>query len=130
MKWRVLVLSFLSTTLLYAQPDRKQELAARITDDVLSMWSEDDIPGKYSFLVWPAYKELSKESNWPRLEFLRDISTIGDLVEVWPSRQELLQAVYLNLPPGVLKEYTDMTSEQEENRPLCAARDRAAKGPR
>jgi len=127
MKWCMVVLSVLSTTMLSAQPNRSQELAAKITNDLLSMWSEDDIPGKYSFLVWPAYKELSKESNWPRLEFIRDISTVGDLFEVWPSREALLQAVRANLPPGVLKEYVDLTAEQREAAARSAARERAEK---
>lgn len=116
MRWKVIMLLLLAATGLYAQSDKKLELANRIVDDLFSLWSEADIPTKYSFLVWPAYRELSKESNWPRLEFIRDISTVGDLFEVWPSRKALVQAVYLNLPQGVLKEYADMTRAQEEAR--------------
>jgi hypothetical protein len=114
MKWKAVIVLFLSATVLSAQADRKQELAGRIVNDLFSLWSEADIPSKYSFLVWPAYKELSKEKNWPRLEFIRDISTVGDLFEIWPSREALVQAVYQNLPQGVLKEYVDMTKAQEE----------------
>ena len=112
MRWQAVMVLFFSAAMLSAQADRKQELAVRITDDLFSLWSEADIPAKYSFLVWPAYKELSKESNWPRLEFIRDISTVGDLFEIWPSRVELVRAVYRNIPLGVLKEYEDMTRAQ------------------
>ncbi len=112
MKWLALVFLLLPATLAAAQPDRKLELANRIVDDLFSLWSEADIPAKYSFLVWPAYKELSRESNWPRLEFLRDISTVGDLYQVWPSREALVQAVYQNLPQGVLKKYVDFAEAQ------------------
>lgn len=112
MKWMALMILFLTATGLYAQPDRRLELAGRIVDDLFSQWSEADIPSKYSFLVWPAYRELSKESNWPRLEFIRDISTVGDLFEVWPSRDALLRAVDQNLPQGVLKEYVDLCDAQ------------------
>ncbi len=114
MKWKTVIVLFFSATVLFAQADRKQELAGRIVDDLFSLWSEADIPGKYSFLVWPAYKELSKETNWPRLEFIRDISTVGDLFEIWPSRVALVQAIYQNCPQGVLKKYVDMTKAQEE----------------
>jgi hypothetical protein len=31
-------------------------------------------------------KELSKQSNWPRLQLIPDVSTVGELFEVWPSR--------------------------------------------
>jgi len=75
-----IVLMFLSTAGLYALSDKKLELANRIAGDLFSMWSEADIPTKYSFLIWPAYKELSNESNWPRLELIRDISTVARLV--------------------------------------------------
>jgi hypothetical protein len=64
---------FFSSTVLFAQADMKRDLAGRIVDDLLSLWSKADIPGKYSFLIWPAYKELLKETIWPRLEFIRDI---------------------------------------------------------
>ena len=114
MRWHALVFLLLSATWVQAQPDRKLELANRIVDDLFSMWSEADMPAKYSFLVWPAYKELSKESNWPRLEFIRDIWTVGDLFEVWPSRETLVQAVYQNLPPGLLREYVDFTDAQKK----------------
>jgi hypothetical protein len=114
MKWKAVIVLFLSATVLFAQADRKQELADRIVGDLFSFWSEADIPSKYSFLVWPAYKELSKETNWPRLEFIRDISTVGDLLEIWPSREALAQAVYQNIPRGVLKEYVDLAQAQEE----------------
>jgi hypothetical protein len=109
MRWYAIFVLVLAATGLYAQPDRKLELANRIADDIFSRWSEDDIPSKYSFLVWPAYKELSKESNWARLEFIRDISTVGDLFQVWSSREAIVQAVCQNLPPDVLKEYVDLT---------------------
>jgi len=112
MRWYAIFMLVLAATGLYAQPDRKLELANRIADDIFSLWSEADIPSKYSFLVWPAYKELSKESNWPRLEFIRDISTVGDLFQVWPSREAIVQSVYQNLPEGVLKEYVDLTDAQ------------------
>jgi len=113
MKWLTIGFLCVSTAVVSAQQvDRKLELANRIVDDLLSMWSEADIPSKYSFLVWPAYKELSNASNWPRLEFIRDISTVGDLFEVWPSREALVQAVYRNLPPGVLREYVDLIRAQ------------------
>jgi len=95
----------------YAQQDQRLSLAYRIADDLLSMWSEADIPAKYSFLVWPAYKEISDERNWPRLELVRDISTVGDLFEVWPSRETLAAAVYRNLPDRAIKEFVDMTRE-------------------
>jgi hypothetical protein len=114
MRRQAVIMFFLSATVLFAQVDRKQELADRIAGDLFSLWSEADIPSKYSFLVWPAYKELSKETNWPRLEFIRDISTVGDLFEIWPSRKALVQAVYENLPRGVLKEYVDMAKAQED----------------
>jgi hypothetical protein len=107
MKHFLIPLLLTSACSLYAQPAMKEELADRITDDLLSMWSEADIPSKYSFLVWPAYREISRESNWPRLELVRDVSTVGDLVEVWPSRQALAQAVSQNLPDRALKEYVD-----------------------
>jgi hypothetical protein len=109
MRRYAIVLLLLSTASLFAQSDRKLELAGRIADDLLSMWSEADIPAKYSFLVWPAYREFSRETNWPRLEFIRDISTVGDLFEIWPSRDAMVEAVRQNLPAGVLKEYLDMT---------------------
>ncbi len=112
MKWLALVFLLLPAALVAAQPDRKLELANRIVDDLFSLWSEADIPAKYSFLVWPAYKEISKESNWPRLEFLRDIATVGDLYQVWPSREALVQAVYQNLPSDVLKKYVDFREAQ------------------
>jgi hypothetical protein len=108
MKRWLIPLLLLSACCLSAQPDMKRQLADLIVQDLLSMWSEADIPGKYSFLVWPAYNEISKESNWPRLELIRDISTVGDLVEVWPSREALAAAVYRNLPERALKEYVDM----------------------
>ena len=108
MKRLLIPLLLVSACSLGAQPDLKRELADRIVQDLLSTWSEADIPGKYSFLVWPAYIEISKESNRPRLELIRDISTVGDLVEVWPSREALAAAVYRNLPPRALEEYADM----------------------
>jgi len=114
MRWCAIAMLLLSTTGLYAQTDMKLQLANKIVDDLFSSWSEADIPTKYSFLVWPAYKELSKQSNWPRLEFIRDISTVGDLFEIWPSREALVQAVYANIPDGVLKEYNDMTTAQQK----------------
>jgi hypothetical protein len=125
MRWYAIFVFVLAATGLYAQPDRKLELANRIADDIFSLWSEADIPSKYSFLVWPAYKELSKESNWPRLEFIRDISSVGDLFQVWPSRDAIVQAVYQNLPLGVLKEYVDLTDAQAK-----AAAGSARQGPR
>ncbi|MGA2765961.1 MAG: hypothetical protein ABSG17_21685 [Spirochaetia bacterium] len=112
MRWYTILVLVLAATGLSAQPDRKLELANRIADDIFSLWSEADIPSKYSILIWPAYKELSKESNWPRLEFIRDISTVGDLYQVWPSREAIVQAVYENLPSSVLKEFVDLTDEQ------------------
>ena len=116
MRRYAIFLLLLSAASLSAQSDRKLELAGRIVDDLLSMWSEADIPAKYSFLIWPAYRELSKETNWPRLEFIRDVSTVGDLFEIWPSRDAMVEAVRQNLPPGVFKEYLDMTRAQEKNR--------------
>ncbi len=111
-KWYAIFVFVLAATGLYAQPDKKLELANRIADDFFSLWSEAEILIKYSFLVWPAYKELSQESSWPRLELIRDISTVGDLFQVWPSREAIVQVLYQNLPPGVLKEYVDLTDEQ------------------
>jgi hypothetical protein len=108
MKRCLIPVLLLSACSLYAQPDMKRELADRIVVDLLSMWSEADIPAKYSFLVWPAYKEISRESNWPRLELIRDISTVGDLVAVWPSRDALAGAVYQYLPDRALQEYAEM----------------------
>jgi hypothetical protein len=122
MRWAASILLLLCTTGFSAQADPKVELANRIVDDLFSMWSEADIPVKYSFLIWPAYEELSKEANWPRLEFIRDISTVGDLCEVWPSRDALVKAVCRNLPVGVLKEYVDMKSEQEAMRPVAGTK--------
>ena len=92
-----------------AQCDLRRALAEKIVDDLCSMWSEADIPAKYSFLVWPAYKEISNPANWPRLELIRDVSTVGDLVEVWPSRGALVQAVYRSLPERAVKAYMDLT---------------------
>jgi hypothetical protein len=112
MRWYAIFVLVLAATGLYAQPDRKLELANRIADDIFSRWSGDDIPSKYTFLVWPAYKELSKESSWPRLGFIRDISTVGDLFQDWPSREAIVQTEYQNLPLGVLKEYVDLTDAQ------------------
>ena len=92
-----------------AQTEPKQSLAEKIVDDLYAMWSEADIPAKYSFLVWPAYKEISNPANWPRLELIRDVSTVGDLVEIWPSRKALIQAVYQSLPERAIKEYLHMS---------------------
>lgn len=114
MRWSTLALFLVVAPGLFAQPDRKLELANRIVGDLLSMWSEADIPAKYSFLTWPAYKELSRKENWPRLELVRDISTVGDLFQVWPSRDALATAVYQNLPADVLKKYVDLARAQEE----------------
>jgi len=111
-KWcTVALLAVVCATGAYAQADQRLSLAYRIADDLLSMWSEADIPAKYSFLVWPAYKEISDERNWPRLELVRDISTVGDLFEVWPSREALAAAVYWNLPDRAIKEFVDMTRD-------------------
>jgi hypothetical protein len=129
MRWSTIILLLVSTSCLYAEPDRKMELADRIADDLFWMWSEADIPAKYSFLTWPAYKELSQEANRPRLEFIRDISTVGDLFQVWPSRRALVLAVYQNLPDGVLREYLDMTRAQEETQAARAVGYRAAPPP-
>ncbi len=112
MRWAVTVLLLLSATWLPAEPDRKLELANRIVDDFFSLWSEADIPAKYSFMIWPAYKELSKESNWPRLELIRDVSAVGTLFEIWPSRKALVQAVYQNLPPEIVRTYIDFADAQ------------------
>lgn len=96
-----------------AGQDQKTVLAKKIVDELFSIGPEADIPGKCSFLFWPAMKELSKQSNWPRLELIRDISTVGDLFEVWPSRDSLLAAVYENMPKDALQEYIDMTQADE-----------------
>lgn len=109
MKRLLLLLVLLTPAMgLDAQQVRKWELTNRIVDDLFALGSEADIPKKYAFLNWPALRELSRESNWPRLEFIRDISTVGDLIEVWPSREALTAAVYESMPSGVLQEYIDM----------------------
>jgi hypothetical protein len=117
---RMVVLLFLSSAMLApaAGQDQKMVLAGRIVDELFSLGSEADIPTKYLFLYWPAMKELSRESNWPRLELIRDIYTVGDLFEVWPSRDLLIGAVYQNMPALLLKEYKDMTSASLSERRL------------
>ncbi|MGO9308077.1 MAG: hypothetical protein ACLQDL_03525, partial [Spirochaetia bacterium] len=109
MKQTAALLFLLSAAIAQAAgQDQKMVLAEKIVDELFLDGPEADIPAKYSFLYWPAVKELSKQSNWPRLELVRDISTVGDLFEVWPSRESLVGAVYENMPRIVLQEYVDM----------------------
>jgi hypothetical protein len=108
---RVALLLFLSAAIV-AQAEgegQKMALANRIVNDLLSLGPEADIPVKYSFLYWPALKELSKDSNWPRLELIRDISMVGELFVVWPSRESLVGAVYENMPKVLVQGYQNMT---------------------
>jgi hypothetical protein len=109
---RIALLLFLSAAIVAraAGEDEKMALANRIVDDLLSLGPEADIPGKYSFLYWPAMKELSRESNWPRLELIRDISMVSQLFVVWPSRESLVGAVYQNMPKVLVQGYQNMTA--------------------
>jgi hypothetical protein len=85
--------------------DQKLALSTRIVDELFSLGPDADIPGEYAFLYWPALKELSRPENRRRLELVRDVSMVGTLFKVWPSRSSLVAAVYENIPNVLLQEY-------------------------